>query len=283
MSTRPGISRHRIGAVLLLSAVATGVLSPSPAHADTVGQGPNGQRLTVAKTAGISRAGETITVSGSGYDTNKGIYVAFCVDNGKGALPSPCGGGADTSGSSGASQWVSSNPPSYGEGLAIPYGPNGTFRVQIRVSATIGDIDCTVRRCAVATRSDHTRSSDRTQDVLVPVSFAATPGSGTGTTTGPTPSRTGAATTRPGTGPTTPAAPGAVGVPSAGTPATGTAATGAVDGPGAGDPAAAGPIEVTRVSESTSTGRLWTGALAVVAAALVGVLLLRRRNRRGAA
>ncbi|MGW4460742.1 hypothetical protein [Micromonospora sp. NPDC004704] len=282
MSTRPGLRRRLTGTVLLLSAVATGVLPPSTASADTVGQGPNGQRLTVGKTAGINRAGETITVSGSGYDTNKGIYVAYCVDNDKGVLPSPCGGGADTSGTSGASHWISSNPPSYGEGLAIPYGPNGTFRVQIKVSAKIGDVDCTVRRCVVATRSDHTRTSDRTQDVLVPVSFATPPAPTAGATTGPTPARTGAATTRPDTRPTT-TAPGPAGTSSAaGTPATGTAVTGPVDGPGGGT-AAAGPIEVTRVSESSSTGRLWTGALALVVAALVGVLVLRRRNRRGAA
>ncbi|MFK3978932.1 hypothetical protein ACI2K4_01000 [Micromonospora sp. NPDC050397] len=284
MSIRPRGGRggrRRRRATLLLGAVATGALSVTPVYADTIGTGPNGQRLTVSKTAAVSRTGETVTVSGTGYNTGKGIYVAFCVDNGPGALPTPCGGGADTSGSSGASQWISSNPPSYGEGLAIPYGPGGSFRVQIRLSPTIGDTDCTVRRCVVATRNDHTRGSDRTQDVLVPVTFTAQNQPSRRPATA-TPSRTPATTARS----TTARTPGADTSVAPGAPATGgasgIAATGAGAAPGT-EPVAAGSIEVTRVSESSPTGRWWMVALGLLAAALVGVLLLRARNRRGAA
>ncbi|MEV6306011.1 hypothetical protein AB0M02_41825 [Actinoplanes sp. NPDC051861] len=138
------------------------------------------KRLTVSKTKGLDRTGETVTVSGSGYDETKGIYVAFCLDNGPGVLPSPCGGGADMSGSSGSSAWISSNPPSYAEGLAQPYRSGGSFRVSIRVSQMIGDIDCAVRGCAIVTRADHTRTADRSQDKRVPIRFA--PAAATSTT-----------------------------------------------------------------------------------------------------
>ncbi|KXK58081.1 hypothetical protein AWW66_31935, partial [Micromonospora rosaria] len=157
----------------------------APAQAGTA-RGPEGQQLTATPSTGVSRSGATVTVSGRGYDTAKGIYVAFCVDNGAGQAPGPCGGGADMSGSLGASHWISSNPPAYGEGLATPYGSGGTFRVTLKVDPTIGDVDCTTRRCVVATRADHTRSADRSQDVRVPVTFAAAP-----------------APSRPGTAPTT--------------------------------------------------------------------------------
>lgn len=128
-------------------------------------------RLTVSKTTGLDPAGATVTVTGSGFDTSKGIYVAFCVKPAEGVLPSPCGGGADTSGNTGASQWVSSNPPPYGKNLAVPYGPGGTFTVTVTLSKMIGSVDCSVTRCVVAARTDHTRTSDRSQDVLVPITF----------------------------------------------------------------------------------------------------------------
>ncbi|WUI02749.1 hypothetical protein OHR68_13365 [Spirillospora sp. NBC_00431] len=126
----------------------------------------------MSRTSGLKTGGETITVSGKGYDTRKGIYVAFCKDNGPGKPPSPCGGGADKTGSTGASHWISDNPPSYGKGLARPYGSGGTFSVTVRVSAKLsGTVDCAKTTCAVVTRADHTRAADRTQDVRVPVSF----------------------------------------------------------------------------------------------------------------
>ncbi|WP_245536944.1 MULTISPECIES: hypothetical protein [Thermomonospora] len=134
--------------------------------------GPQGQTLTVSKAAGLSPDGEKITVTGRGYDPNKGIYVAFCKDNGPDKAPSPCGGGADTSGSTGGSVWVSSNPPPYGKSLVVPYGPGGSFEVTINVSPKISDeVDCTKTKCVVATRADHTRSGDRTQDVRIPIAF----------------------------------------------------------------------------------------------------------------
>jgi LPXTG-motif cell wall-anchored protein len=139
---------------------------------------PGDPTLSVSKTSGLDPQGETVTVTGSGYDTAKGIYVALCDTSGAGPdrAPSPCVGGVDMEGSSGASVWVSSNPPPYGEGLAVPYtggGTEGGFSVELRVRASDENTDCTApgTECAVVTRNDHTRSSDRGQDVFVPVSF----------------------------------------------------------------------------------------------------------------
>ncbi|MEV0636601.1 hypothetical protein AB0I77_16870 [Streptomyces sp. NPDC050619] len=190
------------------AAIALTLPTASPAAAaGTSATGPEGQKLTVSKASGLEPAGETVTVSGTGFNTEKGIYVAFCVDNGAGKTPTPCVGGVDMSGESGASAWISSNPPSYGEGLAKPYGGSGhkgTFSVKIKVRAKDANTDCTTSgvTCAVITRNDHTRGGDQTQTVRIPVAFA---GSGAGASSddndnaSATPSATAGASTTGGT------------------------------------------------------------------------------------
>ncbi|TDB86060.1 hypothetical protein E1266_34720 [Actinomadura sp. 7K534] len=155
-----------------MTAAAGLALAPAAFAGTGEATGPDGQTLTVSEVNGLPAEGATVQVRGSGFDPRKGIYVALCKDNGPGKAPSPCGGGADTSGTAGASQWVSSNPPPYGKSLAVPYGPGGTFDVRIRIGPELsGGVDCTEVRCAVVSRTDHTRGSDRSQDVKVPVTF----------------------------------------------------------------------------------------------------------------
>ena len=157
-----------------LALAAAACLAPAPAaHADAgKATGQDGQTLSVSEVDDLPAEGGTVQVKGSGFDPRKGVYVALCKDNGPGKVPTPCGGGADTSGEAGASQWVSSNPPPYGRSLAVPYGPDGSFDVKIRVGSALSDsVDCAEARCAVVARADHTRSGDRSQDVRVPVTF----------------------------------------------------------------------------------------------------------------
>ncbi|MFV2173020.1 hypothetical protein ACFHW2_24955 [Actinomadura sp. LOL_016] len=163
---------------VLFGAAATAVVAATtaPALAGTgSANGSEGQTLTVSETAGLPADGSTtVTVTGHGFDTAKGIYVAFCKDNGPGKAPSPCGGGADTTGSTGASHWISNDPPPYGKDLAEKYGADGSFEVTLSVTGELNDtVDCAETRCVVATRADHTRGRDRTQDVRVPIAFDA--------------------------------------------------------------------------------------------------------------
>jgi hypothetical protein len=132
-------------------------------------KGPTGQTLTVSATK--VRDGQTVTVTGKKYNRKVGIYLAFCVVNAKGVAPGPCGGGVNASGVSQSSIWISSNPPAYGKSLAVPFSRSGGFRQKIVVSRYIGNFDCTKVRCAVVTRSDHTKSSNRKADVIVRVKF----------------------------------------------------------------------------------------------------------------
>ncbi|WP_166345254.1 hypothetical protein [Phytoactinopolyspora limicola] len=221
---RPPAVRRRLtrgGAAGL--ALLLGVALPATATAATSHTGPEGQQVTVSKATGLDAEGETITVTGSGFDLAKGIYVALCVDQGPGQAPSPCLGGVDMDGTSGSSAWISSNPPAYGEGLAEPFedvGGKGSFSVQLSVAANDEFTDCldtsaAPNGCVVGTRADHTRSADRSADVRIPVSFTAAgsggesgtggeSGSGedTGSRTTPTPSATTPPTPGPGTTPT---------------------------------------------------------------------------------
>ncbi|GAA3783621.1 immunoglobulin I-set domain protein [Streptomyces phyllanthi] len=133
--------------------------------------GPEGQKLTVTPVNHLATKDQTLKIKGSGYDEDKGVYVALCVDNGDGELPTPCIGGVDMTGTSHSSAWISSDPPDYGEDLAIPYGDGGTFEVELTIDAKDEFTDCFKVTCVLATRADHTLSGDRSQDVKVPVSF----------------------------------------------------------------------------------------------------------------
>ena len=169
-----------------------------------------GKTLTVSQATDLDPNGQSLTVTGSGYDEAKGVYVSLCVIPPPGTTPSPCGGGVDRENTSGASAWISSNPPSYATGVSQPYGPGGSFSVSIEVSPTINaDLDCRQVRCAVVTRNDHTRGSDRSQDLLVPVTFAD-PAAPTTTTAPSDPTTTTVAPTTTTTLPPTAFAPAAV-------------------------------------------------------------------------
>ncbi|MFJ8104681.1 immunoglobulin I-set domain protein [Streptomyces sp. NPDC096132] len=142
----------------------------APSGTKTV-TGAEGQKLTVTPVNDLATEDQTLKITGSGYDMDKGIYVALCVDNGDGELPTPCIGGVDMTGGSHSSAWISSNPPDYGEELAIPYGAGGTFEIELTVDAEDEFTDCFETTCVLATRADHTLSGDRSQDVKVPVGF----------------------------------------------------------------------------------------------------------------
>jgi hypothetical protein len=132
--------------------------------------------LTVSAARDLDPNGHTVEVTGTGFDESKGIYLAFCVLPARDEVPTPCGGGADIEGAAGSSVWISSNPPPYGEALAVAYEPGGSFAATITVLAEIGnDVDCREVACAVTSRNDHVRTSDRGQDVYVPVTFEGSP------------------------------------------------------------------------------------------------------------
>ncbi len=131
-------------------------------------------KLSVSQTTNLNPNGTSVTVRGSGYDIAKGVYVIVCTQAAPGAQ-STCVGGVNIDGSSPSSVWVSSNPPSYAIGLTTDFQPDGSFNIVLQVVAKSGELDCTLVKCGVVTRSDHLRYTDRTQDVFVPITFNTNP------------------------------------------------------------------------------------------------------------
>lgn len=156
----------------IITATALLLALTSPANAAIQSKagsasGPAGQTLRVSKIDKLKN-GQKVTVTGKGYDQNLGIYVAYCVLPTDGSVPSNCVGGIRKSSSS---AWISSNPPVYGKLITKKYKKNGSFSVSIRVTKTIGDVDCKVASCGIVTRADHINSDNRTADIFIPVTF----------------------------------------------------------------------------------------------------------------
>lgn len=164
------LKRSAYFSILVMLVATISIATPANAKSSkkTV-KGPTGQTLTVSATS--VRDGQVVSVTGKKYNKKVGVYLAYCVVNAKGEVPSPCGGGVNSSGVSDGSIWISSNPPEYGKSLAVPFTKSGGFKQKVRVSRYIGNIDCAVVKCAVVTRADHTDSANRKADVIVPVKF----------------------------------------------------------------------------------------------------------------
>ena len=160
------------GPVLATSASAAPVTAPVVGllTAGKTDSGQRGNHIRVSRVRGLNPAGDTLVVRGRGFDETVGIYVALCVTPRRGQRPSPCGGGINSTGSV-ASAWISSNAPPFAQGVTTPYRPGGRFEVTISVRALIGTVDCRRVSCAIVTRADHLRGSDRRWDLVVPVHF----------------------------------------------------------------------------------------------------------------
>jgi len=129
--------------------------------------------------------GDRIVVSGTGYDSARGIYVAICkIPASADVKPGPCLGGVPEGGEqeveSGTIQFAASNWINddwawklFGaRGYDDP--ATGTFTAYLEVGAPVEEkLDCTVDACGIYTRNDHTALGDRVQDLYVPVGFAS--------------------------------------------------------------------------------------------------------------
>lgn len=128
--------------------------------------------------------GERLIVSGTGYDSSRGIYVAICVIPEEPTIkPGPCVGGVPDQEQSDVAEGTIQYAPSnwinddwawklFG---ARSYDDleTGTFTAYLEVGEPVGDgFDCRVDACGIYTRNDHTALNDRVQDLFVPVAWA---------------------------------------------------------------------------------------------------------------
>lgn len=162
-----------VKSALIVLAIMAGFIAPLSAEAAVKSKtvhGLHGEILIASPTTIAS--GSAIKVQGAHFDETVGIYLAFCVIPPKGKVPTPCGGGINKAGVGDASYWISSNPPPYGVGLAKEFLPGGRFVRTIHISSKIGKIDCRKVRCAITVRADHTRETERSYDLLIPITFS---------------------------------------------------------------------------------------------------------------
>lgn len=172
------------------SAGGSGQQVPEGFVSTTTAQGEDGRtRELSVLTAGGEPAelarlhpGDELVVRGSGFDSSIGIYVAICqVPSEPGQKPAPCLGGlpegatdGESAGVVGSSAWITDDwawrafaTQSYDD------SQQGSFELTLIVpEAGQEGLDCTTSRCAITTRADHTASSDRVQDMQLPVAFA---------------------------------------------------------------------------------------------------------------
>lgn len=136
----------------------------------------------VVETSALS-AGDRFVVSGTGYDPDRGIYVAICaIPDDPGTKPGPCLGGVPSQDAvevpEGTIQFAPSNwinddwawklfgARSYDD------RETGTFTAYIEVPAPADEhLDCREVACGLYTRNDHTAAGDRVQDLYIPIGF----------------------------------------------------------------------------------------------------------------
>lgn len=172
------------------SAGGSGQEVPETFVSEVSATGADGQTRTLSVTGSGAetfdpaavRPGESLTITGSGFDAAIGIYVAVCaIPSDPTVKPGPCLGGIPEGAKEGkadadklTSAWITDDwawrafaTQSYTDPEA------GSFTAKLVVpEAKMDGLDCTVTRCAITTRADHTALQDRVQDILIPIAFA---------------------------------------------------------------------------------------------------------------
>jgi hypothetical protein len=157
-TSHPTWTRQRVGSALAALGVAVAALvSAAPSAFAAPG-------LSVSPGSGVA-AGATVSVSGSGYSATAnngvGIYVAWC------KLVPQYWVSADNCGDA---RWV--HVGGGGAGQAVMTA-GGSFNTSLTLAAAVAGAECTVPGvCKVVTMAAH-GSSDRSQDAVVGVAFAA--------------------------------------------------------------------------------------------------------------
>lgn len=133
---------------------------------------------------GSVRPGDRVVVTGTGFDANRGIYVAICqIPDGTDVRPGPCLGGVPEvtgeGGGEGAVEWAPSNWINdewawrlFGA-RSFDSASGGTFTAYLLVPASAEDgLDCVAVECGIFTRNDHTALDNRMQDIYLPLGFS---------------------------------------------------------------------------------------------------------------
>jgi hypothetical protein len=134
-------------------ALIASVLMPTNAQAAET-------KFTGAPLTNLESQGATINIMLLGVPAKGGLYIQQCVEATPGARPSLC--------NTPVQLWISYlRGASFLPTDVIKFKPTGTF------TAANTNVDCTVSKCGLFMRYDHTVPGDLTEDQFIPLTFKA--------------------------------------------------------------------------------------------------------------
>ena len=138
---------------LVLVALIASLLAPASAHAAET-------KFTGAPLTNVDSQGATINIMLLGVPTKGGLYIQQCVEAVAGARPAICNEVVQL--------WISnSRGASFVPTDVIKFKPTGSFTTKTTT------VDCTVSKCGIFMRFDHTVPGDLSEDQFIPLTFKA--------------------------------------------------------------------------------------------------------------
>ncbi len=151
--------RRKLKKIVVAIALATSLLVPVSASAAET-------KFTGGPLTNLDSTSATIHIALSNFPTKGGLYIQECVAAPVGTRPAICNNAVQL--------WVSTaGGASFVPTADIIFKPTGTF-----MSGTTA-VDCTVSKCGIFMRYDHTVPGDLSEDQFIPLTFKAAVGTAT--------------------------------------------------------------------------------------------------------
>ena len=145
--------RRKMKKLVVLTALVASLLVPVQAQAAET-------KFTGAPLTNLDSQGVTINIMLLGVPTKGGLYIQQCVEAPFGTRPTICNEAVQL--------WISnSRGASFAPTDVIKLKPTGTFATKTTA------VDCTVSKCGIFMRFDHTLPTDFSEDQFIPLTFKA--------------------------------------------------------------------------------------------------------------
>ena len=145
--------RRKMKKIVVVAALVVSFLAPVQVQAAET-------KFTGAPLTNLESQGATINIMLLGVPARGGLYIQECVEAAAGARPSICNNAVQL--------WISNaRGASFLPTDVIKFKPTGSF-----VSGTT-PVDCTVSKCGIFMRYDHTVPGDLSEDQFIPLTFKA--------------------------------------------------------------------------------------------------------------
>jgi hypothetical protein len=145
--------RRKMKKIVVVTALLASLLVPAPAQAAET-------KFTGAPLTNLDSQGATINIMLLGVPAKGGLYIQECVEAPAGTRSALCNAAVQL--------WISSaRGASFVPTDVIKFKPTGSY-----ISGTT-TVDCTVSKCGIFMRYDHTVPGDLSEDQFIPLTFKA--------------------------------------------------------------------------------------------------------------